>query len=287
MWNTITPKDNTVVFRPRDAVVVNGHQEYVVPKGATALHILCIGAGGPGGSGFGAAAGTARGGGGGGGSGGLSRSIIPTFYLPQVLFVQPGVGPGGTGNSIVRVSPTAGLGANVVVFAAQGGTGGNGTATAAGAAGAAAAIATNNNTVYGCYGAWVPTSGMAGGAGGAHTGAVGFSVPFGGNWAGSGGAGGAGCTAAEFAGGAITGAGPIQTVPGGGPGAIPGNAGATLLRPLSYTGGSGGGSSNTAAGAAGGDGAPGCGGGGGGAGVTTGGLGGRGGPGVVIITAVF
>lgn len=286
MWNQIQPRDNTTRFDPHDASTT-GFQVYNVPKGAVELDILCVGRGGNGGNGFGAAAGTARGGGGGGGSGAITRLRVAASLLPSVLYVQSAP-RGGSQESAVKVTPTTGVGANTICFASNGQNGGNGTAAAAGAAGTAGAIATAANTVYGSLGQWVAIAGQGGAAGGVHTGAVGASVTFGN--AGvfvSAGAGGAGCTTTEFAGGNITGAGLIQTISGGALGANPGSPGRSILRPLTYTGGSGAGSSNTVAGAVGGDGAPGSGGGGGGAGVTTGGVGGLGGPGFVIITAIF
>jgi hypothetical protein len=101
-----------------------------------------------------------------------------------------------------------------------------------------------------------------------------------------GGAGGAGTTSADFAGGAITGSGPVPTIAGGLAGSNRGNDGFSKFLPPAFTGGSGGGSSNTGVGGAGANGRFGSGGGGGGGG-TTGGTGGLGGPGLVIITHIF
>lgn len=103
----------------------------------------------------------------------------------------------------------------------------------------------------------------------------------------SSGAGGGGTTSADFAGGAVTGAGRCPTIPGGIAGSFPGNPGyAGPILPPTFCGGSGGGSSNTGAGGAGGDGAAGSGGGGVGAG-TLAGVGGRGGDGFAYVTWTF
>jgi hypothetical protein len=101
-----------------------------------------------------------------------------------------------------------------------------------------------------------------------------------------GGAGGAGSTSADFAGGNITGAGVVTTISGGSAGANIGRNGLSDFARFVFTGGSGAGSSNSVnPGARGGDaGGYGCGGGGGGAGVTVSGGGGNGSPGLVVIT---
>lgn len=287
MWNSFNPRDETVRFDPHGGSV-NEWQQYVVPKGARLLQMVTQGPGGNGGSGFGAAAATARGGGGGGGVGATSRLLIPAEFLPEILFVQPGIAGAAANNSRINVRPVNAFGVETVLYAGPGSAGGNGSATAAGAAAGSAAIATIGNTLFQCYGLWTALAGAGSIAGGAHTGAVGGNVTYGnGGILLSGGAGGAGCTVAEFAGGILAGAGMFEGLPGGVAGGGNGHNGLIGFRPLFTSGGTGGGSSNTIVGGKGGDGGPGSGGGGGGAGVTTGGAGGKGGNGFIYITAIF
>ena len=267
----------------------SGFQVWEKPVGASMVSMLAIG------------------GGGGGASAGLARFIIPAALLPNRLYVQ--VGEGGVGGaagaagtsgtiSYILYNPTTIAAPNIVLnsTATAPGGGGGGTGAAAGTAPVAptiAATATPN-----AAGWWFATVGLAGVAGGVHTGAVGTSVTA---WAAnplSPGAGGAGCTAADFQGGSqtataltnavgdayhIAGAGNLIAGAAGGTG-INGGSGYKRLAPFLNCGGAGGGSFNAGAAGAGGNGGYGCGGGGGGAG-TTGGRGGNGGNGLVIIVS--
>jgi hypothetical protein len=102
-----------------------------------------------------------------------------------------------------------------------------------------------------------------------------------------GGSGGAGTTAADFAGGIITAItnsylSEIRSA-GAAAGSFDGPSGFLSRNPFFSFAGLGGGASNAGIGGNGGNAAPGSGGGGGGGG-TTGGVGGRGGDGIVIIT---
>ena len=265
-------RDKSTLFWPTGTF-----QTYEIPDNSSMLHILCVGGGGGGGNGFSAAAVSARGGGGGGGCGGFSRMSIPVISLPRVLYVQPGLGgqpvTAGGASAVTRFNVIGNL--QTILQASGGGAGGNGTGAAAGAAGAAGAIA----TILTCAGGWtgnpVFNVGAVGGAGGVHTGAVGVTVTYGVTTPGrSGGAGGAGVTAADFAGGGITGALDVPTLAGAAAGSNAGQAGYWNPEFLHGTGGCGGGSSNAGVGGAGGNGAPGSGGGGGGGPAAGGGDGG-------------
>ena len=272
------------------------------PKNTTMTYMLAIGGGGGGGRGFQRGAGGDGGGGGGGATGGIARLLIPSFFLPDVLYIRPG--SGGEGSSTAGVAGTNGgiayicysqnaTAPNILLqsSAAQTGGGGTGTGTAVGAAGAASAISTiSTGAIIGSFSA---IAGQNGGAGGAIAGNVGGSVTA---WASvplSGGAGGAGSTGAAHAGGAITAtaatnftfvnwpntAGAVATAGTNAGGR--GNAGVNLWKPFRTSGASGGGTNDTT----GGDGNSagiGSGGGGGGAGATAG-RGGNGGPGMVMI----
>jgi len=262
-------------------------QSYSIPAGATKLHITNIGGGGNGGAGFSRTAGSAGGGGGGGGAGGVSNAeFIVSKLGVSTLYVSPCVSSGGNvGYVSLAANSTA---QNLISRVGAGANATNGTAAAAGGAGAAGTVATIAQQVLASLGIAGFLPGQIGAAGGVHTGAVGASV----TWGNTGitncsGAGGAGCTTTNFAGGAITGNGAVVTnLTGGIAGGGAGQDGVEYTGRQMWTGGSGGGSNNTGTGGAGGAGAIGCGGGGGGAGVT-GGAGGAGGNGRIIITAFF
>lgn len=294
------------IYRPAGNTTSWSH--WVKPKGADMIYIMAIGGGAGGGGGFTGVSGADRGGGGGGGTGAITRFFGPALMVPDVLYVQAGLGglgaaAGGTGTaggiSYVSAGPfPAGSVANFTVDnnlfvmsnAAGAGGGGGGTGAAAGAAGAAGTISVITSQNRGGYaGMWFATVGLVGfiggavadGAGAAANNVLGDSVPL------SGGAGGSGSTGANVTGGAVTGAGIFQTIPGG-TATNPNGCGGYSWNPesglfLASTGGSGGAAIDAAAGGNGGTGGfPGSGGGGGGAG-TTGGRGGDGGDGCVII----
>lgn len=285
-----------------------GWQTWYKPRGVTQSYMLTIAGGGGGGAGFTRASGANGGGGGGGACSGLTRLIIPSFFLPDSLYIQ--VGQGGLGGA---TSGTAGAGgsnsyislghstaAPNVILAAVGATvpggGGAGTGAAAGAAGTAPTVGATTTTNQ--YGHWFGTIGLAGVAGGftATTGQLGNSITA---WAsiplspGAGG-GGIGTSNAEFAGGGQTATAAVDwgnrnwpitagfLAPAGAGVGGNGSSGVVSWQPFFMTGGAGGGTNNTGVGGAGGNGGIGCGGGGGGSGIT-GGRGGNGGNGLVMI----
>jgi hypothetical protein len=274
------PKEpgNTTRF---DCVGHNGtYQTYSVPVGATALLILLVSAGGSGGAGASGAEGTPRGGGGGGGAGGVVRGFFPTLLLPSMLFISIPKGGNIWQSAVVGFQPNP---ANLLLAAGYGGAGGAGTSLVPGIAGTSGFA---SSPLFQSLGVTTGLNGPTGVAGGAIAGAVGVSQTYGGNVITQGGAGGAGTTSANFAGGIFNGAGLCPSIPGGLADGGNGNPGFELWLPPTFSGGTGGGSSNAGPGGRGGDGARGCGGGGGGGG-TTGGAGGRGGDGVAFITALY
>ena len=300
------------------------------PTNASMMHIHMLGAGGGGGSGAKGAASAA--GGGGSGSGGAYGSLIfPLWCLPDVLYINSGAGGIGGASSTIASNGSAGLSGTRAVISLSpntsilafhlmtctaGNGGGGGTTVPAGGAGGAIA------TISGVRGSavessWFPTLGfgtvycrqyttladrgqwsvasrvgIAGGVTGAGnpTPATVTNGVYNGP-----GAGGAGISAAAFAGGAVSyytfdgrfisssnGGTTTTTVRNAGPG------GKVYISFPYYYGGGGGASSVTAAvnGGDGGTGGNGCGGGGGGAALTTAGnsgAGGNGGNGLIII----
>lgn len=276
-------------------------QIWYKPRGAKMVHFTLIGGGAGGGGGKTGAAGTARGGGGGGGSGGMNRFSIAADLLPDILYIQVGLGgPGaaadGTGTSggisYVCFAPSISSNSNILHKSCNAAsTGGSPGTAAAGGNGGAGGTSVN----YGFGAPWASlvqgtgVAGQTGANGGAHTGANGSNI----TWATAGliitgGSGGGGTPTGntDFSGGAINGSGLIlPTLAGGASAAGRGNDGLFTRRPYFMScGGSGGGTAGAAGTAgAGGDGGPGSGGGGGGGGVT-GGAGGRGGDGLIIIT---
>lgn len=300
-WQLFTPAGNTTSWATWNK-----------PKGARMVYMEAISGGGGGGGGFTRATTADGAGGGGGGCSGITRWFGPAHMVPDVLFIQAGLGGLGVGSgggtagsggiSYVSIGPyPAGSVANFTVdnnlflmSGAAGPTGGGtGTGTTAGAAGAAGTIAVIGSQNRGGYAQfWAATVGLVGfiggaiadGAGAAATNVLSDGVPF------SGGAGGSGSTGGNVNGGQVTGAGIFQTIRGGtGTGAAIHGGGGYSWSPqsgmfLASTGGSGGASVDNGTGGNGGKGGfPGSGGGGGGAG-TTGGRGGDGGNGCVIIT---
>jgi hypothetical protein len=276
------------------------------PRGnLTMVSFIVIGGGAGGAGGFSGTAGTARGGGGGGASAGVARIIVPLFVLPSCLTIN--VGAGGAGgaagaagvdgvNSSVMCAPVGALIVdNTLVRSSNGAPQGGiaGTAAAGGAGGVAGAvggIASSGASILGLHTNAANMGcviGQAGGAGGAHTGANGTSIalPATGLILG-GGCGGAGTTAADFAGGSVTPAADswlseqVSAPPAAG--SFDGAGGVQIWDPFFSFGGCGGSSSNAGVGGNGGNGAIGGGGGGGGAG-TTGGRGGNGGQGCIIV----
>ena len=288
--------------------IASAYQNWVKPSGVSMVFMVTIAGGGGGGAGFPSAV-SGSGGGGGGACSGISRFLCPAAFLPDELYIQvgngglggvPGVSSGNASpgvNSFILTSKTAVL-PNIICYSgvnAPGGGGGGATA-AAGAAGTVPTIAVTQPV--NALGEWLTIVGLVGAIGG--VGAVGTAVTC---WAAiplSPGSGGAGVTAADFAGGAQTATavlelGAMGSIPvaaggvalgGNTSGAPHGSSGRNMWKPFLHSGGAGGAGIITG-GAVGGDGGVGgigCGGGGGGAG-TTGGKGGHGGNGMVMIVS--
>ena len=255
------------------------------PRGAKFVYMIAVGGGASGGCALNT--GTTSGGGPGGGSGAQSNLMIPAMFLPDVLYIQAGLGGSqpatlvsaalGVAGTItyVALEPWNTLAAGLTVLFASPGTATTAaTTTAGGTGGTAAVIATIANMPLAGRGAYQFFAGQAGTAGGTSTTAgVAQTYPTTGLMV-QGGAGGGGNNAgtSNFAGGQINLVGFGDNYPAilGGTaasGATPAGAGAggLILKPFIYTGGTGGGGSTATAGGiagAGGNGAPGCGGGG-------------------------
>lgn len=275
-------------------------QTWNKPRGCSMSFIVAVGGGGGGGGGMTGAIGTIRGGGGGGGSGASSRVLIPTFFLPDNIFIRVGLGgqaaapaaAGNTGGVTYLTAVPINLTTNDIVLqsgaaAATGGAAGSVAGSAA--AGAAETICTTALACLTDMGIQQFIAGKIGSIGGVVGGGAGAANTLLGGAPLAGGAGGGTTPAAntEFAGGAQTSSGGrFLTLPGGTAGGNPGHGvGAPPEgRPWVPYGGTGGGTGGAAAtvGGNGGNGALGCGGGGGGGGVT-GGSGGRGGDGFCMI----
>lgn len=290
------------IFGPNSATGQTNFSVWNKRRGASMCAMYLLGGGGAGGTGV-VGANSAAAGGGGGGSSGQTYIVVPAFLLPDVLFVQVGMGQlGGAGASRVCITPNS-TANNVVAIANGGSQGGNGAGAVGGTAGAAGGAATAATMPLGWAfvtsgGALAGQAGIAGGTTGA---GANLTLPVTGLRV-TGGTGGGGLPAtavAGTAGGSINAAGVFPLAPGG-----IGGATATLAPGLGVSGvnhafnglrfsygGTGGGSTHgsaTGAGlvaAFGGTGGVGSGGGGGGGAFTgsTVATGGPGGQGIVII----
>jgi hypothetical protein len=277
------------------------------PKGSTMVYILAVGAGGGGGRGFGRPNGDSGGGGGGGGSGAISRLLIPSFFLPDVLYIRPGSGGegsntngvAGTNGGIAYVCYSQSTDApNVLIQSSnsQAGGGGTGTGGAVGAAGTAGGVA-GTQTTGAQLGIYSATTGVAGAAGGSTGGGNGVSITN--VWSltiNSGGAGGGGSDADPFSGGGLdpqvatnftfinwpNTANALAIAGTSAAASRNGSSGVNIWQPFVSCGGAGGGT-NDNSGGNGGNGGIGSGGGGGGTGESPVGRGGNGGPGMVMI----
>jgi len=278
-------------------------QQWVKPRGVSMIYMYAIGGGGGGGGGFTRVSGAAGGGGGGGGASTASL-LIPAFFVPDVLYVQPGIGGAGStgsgvagspgGHSYVSIGsfPTGTVAEKIThtqvylhsgLLATPAGGGGAGTVAVGGPAGAAGAIPTAPlNTLGSNVGFWKATVGKVGFIGGfSAAGTASSNVLSASTNCVAGGAGGGGANAANTAGGNVTGAGFFQTIAGAAAGAS-GQGGSGITMNGMSNSGAGGDGSAAGVGGHGGNGGIGSGGGGGGSG-TTGGRGGRGGDGMVVI----
>jgi hypothetical protein len=298
-------KGDVQIFHANNLSTIS-FQQWIKPRGVNMSYIVCIGGGGGGGGAHSAASGTNGGGGGGGACSGISRLIVPTFLLPDSLYIQVGVGgiggnatvAGGAGtNSYIMLAPIAFTATNALLASNTNAPGGGGAGTngAVGTAGTVPTIATA--TMLSTIGQFSADVGLVGATGGAVAGGNGTDVTA---WASiplSRGAGGAGANNANFNGGRQTANAATNftyinwpttagAVAAGGTGGTTsaniGGAGVSLLAPFIQSGGGGGGSNVSGIGGNGGKGGIGCGGGGGGKG-TTGGRGGDGGNGLVAI----
>ena len=304
-----TPNADIQVFYGDTQNTLTQWQTWRKPRGAKFIYLLGVGGGGSGGTGLNT--GTTSGGGAGGGSGSQSIVMIPSLMVPDVLYIQAGVGgvapttsatAGNPGQpTYVCIEPDTTLTANMTLLYALGsnGTQTPPTAAAGGLPSTASSAATLTNMPLAGRGFTSLIAGQAGNSGGTNT-TIGNSitVPTTGLIV-TGGAGGGGCNAGTgFNGGAIssvTGALGQDFYPSvaGGAAAItstPGGNGSNFIvkNSLMYYGGTGGGGATTTAGGTagiGGDGAPGCGGGGGGGSNSTNPIvgAGNGGPGFVYI----
>lgn len=249
-----------------------------IPKSCKFVYALLIGPGGNGGAGFSRTAGTAGGGGGGGGSGGTARMLCPASIFNGQMYVRIGPSNGVATGIWLTADAAAAAAASSLAVGGAGGVGGAGLVGAGGTAGTAGGTGSINFPAIA-----IATGGAAGALGGAQTGAIGATATSAAFPTTMPGAGGAGCTTTDFAGGPVTLTGaPIVTLAGGLAAGGKGNDGWIVGPYMQGLGGSGGGSNNSGTGGAGGAGAIGCGGGGGGAGVT-GGAGGRGGDGQIMV----
>ena len=314
-----TVVDTKIFYARRDAGAASNNgttslsswQTWTKPNGCSFVYMVMISSGGGGGR---TADGVVGVGAGGGGGGGTTRLFIPSFFLPETLYVWPGAGglgataasgTGGQGQpSVVACEPYTSV-SNVAASSTVGGyvlyqvgaTGG--TPTNPQGAGALVGLITDQSIAS--SGFWVSTAGPTGGTGATATnGNASGITPYnqlvlttggggGGNGTGTGGGFTMGSTIFKVN---VLG-GTAGTTPG------PGQSGAfcnskiehLISRgyPLIFLGGTGGGGSSSASldGGRGGDGAYGCGGGGGGGKTATGlgGNGGNGGDGLIIIMA--
>jgi len=289
LFNIPNSQDNTSIF------YANGSawQTWKKPRRCEYVWIICIGSGGGGANG---AVGTSAANTG-GGSGAITRALFNASLLPDILFIQVGVGgnPGGLGNrSFVSITPNTTTTNLVVVsgtVAALGGQTGDSGVTAAGET-----AATTTSANFLSLSNFISTPGVS------TTGAVGIPTSFNitplTSQITSPGAPGGGYPAnnsGQYDGGSILSSNISPLISGGigssVSGATAGNGadGITSWKPFFSTGGAGGGStvnaSSSGFGGNGGKGGIGSGGGAGGAGFSGGGSGGNGGNGLVIIVS--
>jgi hypothetical protein len=266
------------------------------PPGINFVQIIAIGAGGGGGGGRANDDTALIYGGVGGSNGAYSVCFYPASLLPDIIYIQLGLGGTGGAGSGIGVNGGSGTNGGVTyvtwypsittsayaLLVALGGTGGVGGDTAGRGGAAAAAAVASTSIPISQIGNRVSLGGIA---------STGNSLPAditanyrttpgttGGRW---------GSGASTFAAASITypaGDYVLQPVPGGGNNT--GRSGTSLVSfdDLIFTGGTGGSVNRTGTAGNGGNGGPGCGGGGGAAGNVIGSNGGRGGDGLVIIT---
>jgi hypothetical protein len=274
-------QDNIKIFYASDTV---NWQTWTKPRGCSFVWIMCIGGGAGGGSGQGTSTTTGTAGSG-GGSGGITRLLYQANYLPDILYVQPGLGgagaigttgvtvSAGTANrSSVSITPSSSIDQRNTV-AVSGNVAATGTtaetvltslANSMGQAIMANFLNTPGNVGGGVAGVALSSTILCCGCGG---GTIAASVAS------------AGTSIASIDMTTMI----TPTISGGAATGAVGQSGIWNWKPMYGLGGAGGGANTSGAGGNGGNGAYGCGGGGGGAGSTSGGNGGRGGDGLVII----
>ena len=296
------------------ATTSTAFQTWQKPIGAKFVHFFVLGAGA--GGGISSNGSTGGKGGGGGGSAGHVTGLFLANLLPDILYINVGVGgigglPSSTGSALdgsggdgalsyVMIYPdTSFTATNVLLQSGSAAAIGGRTGGSVSTNGQAGTVWTPTGNIFNKLGLISAYAGQAGGAG--VTGAQGLNVLISGIT--TGGAGGSGTnTGLPINGGSIIGYGKIPTISGGTTAStltINGSGNYMSSRPntvgmtygqMFFSGGAGGASIVSGGdGGRGGDGAFGCGGGGGGGFVTgvgfvNNGKGGRGGDGLVIIT---
>jgi len=259
IFNIPGQQDNVKVYYTQGT---SAWQTWIKPRNCKFVWMMCIGGGG---GGF-------PNGGTGGGGAAMTKAIFPANVLPDILFVQPGVG--GVSNiqqaarSFVSITPSSAIIMNLVCT--------SGTSIAIGSTGETAATVAAAGLLS--LGNFISIAGSSGGSGAGVT-------PFQSTVI-SGGAAGAQTTTSTGPSIASTDFGTftIQAIPGGaGTVGGKGSDGVFSWKPFYSLGGAGGGGSTTGVGGGGGNGAYGSGGGGGGTGATAGSNGGDG----LVIIATF
>ena len=284
---------------------VNAWQVWHKPPNCNFINFYLLGGGAGGQGGFTGGTGTVRNGGTGGGSAAVAYITVPAFAIPNMLYVL--VASGGTGGlpnggagsrgglSYISTQPDNTLSPlNILMVNGSAAAGVTTSATAG-------AVITANNIVLAEIGFTSAYAGQTGGAGGAGSTAAVNITPNG--LPTTAGAGGSGIAVSVLGrGGSIVGILDFPTISGSvgnlTGASLNGNdgystrenfVGPNFKHPMFFTGGAGGGATNTGTSSAGGNGSFGCGGGGGGAGATgithLNSKGGNGGAGLVIITA--
>jgi hypothetical protein len=269
-------------------------QTWSKPRNSKMIEIFCLGGGGGGGVNtltiFNGSSG------GGGASAGIVRGIIPSFLLPDTLYIlvgKGGVGPttpatGGTGGiSYVGLQPS--ISEQTLICKSSTTTAGGGSS----AAGVGALVSVIPLSSFGNLGLFTAIAGVNGSAGVGSAGGNGVSqnALASSLLTGGGGGGGKLSSGVSYSGGSITSAPSILTTPvnGGVDSTKPnGDNGYGSLNPFCGTGGAGGfgRGGGVGVGGNGGNGWYGCGGGGAGAGSDAPATAGNGGDGLIIISVI-
>ena len=275
----------------------NSWQTWQKPPNCKFVYFFLLGGGAGGNRGV-SGVGVNRQGGAGGGASSITRGLFPAMVLPDILYIQVGLGgaggvagSAGAGSlSYVCIEPITSNIADVLLIS---GTAAAAAGTPIAVAGAAGTVFTQTSALPNYLGLITLSVGAVGANGGSYGGGSNITP----TTIVTGGAGGAGSTSVNVNsnGGSIFASTVTQQINGGLAGAgvtadngiftqLPSIDTSSTILPMAFTGGAGGGSNGNGNGGNGGNGSYGCGGGGGGAG-TAAGTGGRGGDGLVIITA--